>query len=291
MPNLSTYFTELSENYERLTDLNDEGCSMLLETLHETINDEMNDLVTVLNDTRKKVLRTERYADGSYIDILKKYKSFCAGGIKSFKMRHPHTPVTERTMSRITNNAAKSIENHYNLKKNEVKYIIALHNVENMKRFLSSKYYDAISLGHGKDILSTFESMLKGNAPVKRRPKDITPVKVPFKKDAKEVREHIKKWREFNRLDYYMASEKIGISATLLKMVEDGDVTHPKIAEKIQKACGLSDEETKYLMPENRRKGTPEYDPDKFKPIDDIYRKTNMIVVPTVMLDWDGYRR
>lgn len=53
-------------------------------------------------------------------------------------------------------------------------------------------------------------------------------------------------------------------SSDIIGMIENGDVTHPKIAERIGEVYGLSKEEIYELMPENRRPGSPEYDPDKY---------------------------
>lgn len=293
MPETATYLEELAKNYERLTeeDLNDEGVCMLMEAVHDSLNGEMRDLVAVLEENRRKVRSTERYAETGYMDVLKKYEELCKNGILGFKVRRPGSPVTERTRSRIANNAAKSIENHYNLKKSEVKYVITLHNIKKMKQLLSSKYYDAIALGHGKDMLSTFSSMIDGNAPVRKTVKKRRAVDISHKGDPSDVRERMRKWREANDLSYHEIAEKIGIGEQLLRMVEEGEVTHPKICKKIQKVYGLTDEETKQLMPAIHREGTPEYEPDKFKLPEDYFRKSNMVVIPTAVLDWDGYRR
>ena len=63
---------------------------------------------------------------------------------------------------------------------------------------------------------------------------------------------------------YDTISKKIGISSGLIGMVEHGDVTHPKIVEKLQNFYNLTDEEAEELLPKNRRLHDPEYDPDKY---------------------------
>lgn len=55
-----------------------------------------------------------------------------------------------------------------------------------------------------------------------------------------------------------------GVSETLIKMVENGLVTHPKLAQRIGKEYGLSKKDIYELMPENYRPG-PNYNPDKYK--------------------------
>lgn len=59
-------------------------------------------------------------------------------------------------------------------------------------------------------------------------------------------------------------ADEIGISQDLLGMVENGDVTHPNIVEKIKEAYELEDEEAELLLPINRRPNGGKYDPDQY---------------------------
>ncbi len=77
------------------------------------------------------------------------------------------------------------------------------------------------------------------------------------------AREKMKAYREKNWYSIEKMSRKSGASTVLLKMVESGHVTHPKIAEQIGKAYKLTKEDIYELMPENYRPGE-KYDPDKY---------------------------
>lgn len=78
------------------------------------------------------------------------------------------------------------------------------------------------------------------------------------------VREKMIDIRTRNGLSLTQLSKACGVSELLLGMVEGGNVTHPLIVSKIQKAYGLSDEEAEELMPENHRKSSDNYEPDKY---------------------------
>lgn len=77
------------------------------------------------------------------------------------------------------------------------------------------------------------------------------------------VQEKMKAYREKNGYSIEKMSRKSGASETLLRMLERGNVTHPKIAEQVGKAYRLSKEDIYELMPENYRPGD-RYDPEKF---------------------------
>ena len=76
--------------------------------------------------------------------------------------------------------------------------------------------------------------------------------------------EKMKAYREEKRYSIKTMSMKSGCSEMLLKMVENGAVTHPKIAEQIKKAYKLNKKDILEIIPENYRPG-PNYDPDKYK--------------------------
>lgn len=80
-----------------------------------------------------------------------------------------------------------------------------------------------------------------------------------------DPREKMFKWRQDRHITLRMLSDKSGIGEELLSMVEAGHVTHPKIAKKIQKLYGLTDEETYELMPTIHRPNHPDYNPNKYK--------------------------
>ena len=77
------------------------------------------------------------------------------------------------------------------------------------------------------------------------------------------VQEKMKAYREKNGYSIEKMSRKSGASAVLLRMLERGNVTHPKIAEQVGKAYKLSKEDIYELMPENYRPGE-KYEPDKY---------------------------
>lgn len=74
----------------------------------------------------------------------------------------------------------------------------------------------------------------------------------------------IHKRKEMGFSTKYMALYQYGISEVLLKMIENGAVTHPDIARKIQKVIGLSDLQTEELIPLHRRPHGGDYDPNRY---------------------------
>lgn len=72
------------------------------------------------------------------------------------------------------------------------------------------------------------------------------------------------KFRKDHNLPYDYISQKTGVSVHLLTMIEDGQVTHPLIVESLQKFYKLTKREAEELLPKNRRKHDPEYEPDKY---------------------------
>lgn len=79
------------------------------------------------------------------------------------------------------------------------------------------------------------------------------------------VADKMKAYRKRKRYSIKDMSILCGVSETLLKMVENGLVTHPKLAKQIGEAYKLDEAEIYQLMPENYRPGA-KYDPDKYKP-------------------------
>lgn len=80
------------------------------------------------------------------------------------------------------------------------------------------------------------------------------------------VRDKMREFRKERQLTLRIMSDRSGVSETLLGMVENGNVTHPKIVKQIQDAYQLSDLEAEELMPKNYRPRGGDYDPDRYKP-------------------------
>ena len=78
------------------------------------------------------------------------------------------------------------------------------------------------------------------------------------------TREKMIKWRVSKSLSFNDISKLIGISGKLIAMIESGEVTHPKIVEKIKNFYDFSDNDVEELLPKNRRPSDPNYDPDKY---------------------------
>lgn len=90
------------------------------------------------------------------------------------------------------------------------------------------------------------------------------------------------KYRTDHNLSYDFISQKTGVSIRLITMVEDGEVTHPLIAESLRNFYKLTKIQTEELLPKNRREHDPEYEPDKYvihvnKGVDKIMPKQTLI--------------
>lgn len=169
----------------------------------------------------------------------------------------------------------------------------------NLERYLQSDLYNAISLGRGDDVLKKFRKMV---AVAKTKKYETVSVEHTEKKktytvqykcitDPKDVREKMISWRESNDISLPKMSSKTGISQQLLRMVEGGHVTHPLIAKKIQKAYGLTDEETKYLVPKIHWEEPGLYDPERYKLPDDYVKKIPMPKEKTIIETYMKERR
>lgn len=80
----------------------------------------------------------------------------------------------------------------------------------------------------------------------------------------------MKIYRKTHDLDLKVMAKVAGVTTGLLDILESGGVTHPKLAEKVGRTYGLTPLETEELMPENHRKHSPNYDPDRYK-IEPVY--------------------
>lgn len=81
----------------------------------------------------------------------------------------------------------------------------------------------------------------------------------------------IKKVRETFQTDKQVIANMLEVSVMLMNILEEGGVTHPKLAEKIGKIYKMSNSEIEAMMPANYRKHGKKYDPDKYKDPVDIY--------------------
>lgn len=68
-------------------------------------------------------------------------------------------------------------------------------------------------------------------------------------------------YRKKTGLPISVLAKRVGVSASVISIVEKGGVTHPTFAKKIQLYYGLTDEEYLEIIPENHREG----DPNRYK--------------------------
>lgn len=81
----------------------------------------------------------------------------------------------------------------------------------------------------------------------------------------------IRKVREAFQTDKQTIANMVGVSVMLMDILEEGGVTHPKLAKKIGKIYKMSNYEIEAMMPVNYRKHGKQYDPDRYKDPVDIY--------------------
>lgn len=81
----------------------------------------------------------------------------------------------------------------------------------------------------------------------------------------------IQKVRETLQADKQTIANLLGVSVMLMDILEEGGVTHPKLARKIGKIYGMTGAEIESMMPVNYRKHGKQYDPDRYKDPVDIY--------------------
>lgn len=85
------------------------------------------------------------------------------------------------------------------------------------------------------------------------------------------VREKIVRAREEGDWTIKDAADACGISQGLMRMIEEGEVTHPIVAQRIRYLYDLTELEAEELMPECRRVHTATYEPDKYVEPDPIF--------------------
>lgn len=87
--------------------------------------------------------------------------------------------------------------------------------------------------------------------------------------EEQAVRTKIKEYREKRWFTREQFGKQVGISKYLVGMIEEGDVTHPKIAQRIAEVVGLTDLETEFLMPIIHRSHGEDYEPNRYvHPVD-----------------------
>lgn len=77
------------------------------------------------------------------------------------------------------------------------------------------------------------------------------------------VQEKMEAYRKRHGYSVRDMSWRSGASEVLLRMLEHGHVTHPKIARQVGRAYNLSTDDINELIPPNYRPGE-NYDPDKY---------------------------
>ena len=136
------------------------------------------------------------------------------------------------------------------------------------ERFFVSPYYNAISMGHGLDILIHFREECQKIRDAKNNPKLDTYKDristIDIKEKFASAREKMKFYRKASKKSFKELADLCECSEGLLRMVESGEVTHPIIASKIAEVFHLTKKEAEELVPEIHRPSSPYYEPDKF---------------------------
>lgn len=101
--------------------------------------------------------------------------------------------------------------------------------------------------------------------------------------------EKMKKWREENCITLKQMSTRSGISVSLLDLIENGGVTHPDIARRFVKAYEFPEETIEELIPRNYRKGSDEYDPDRYRRMENVDGKSIFVITHKDMTEADLY--
>ena len=103
------------------------------------------------------------------------------------------------------------------------------------------------------------------------------------------VQETMKEYRKKHGYSIEVMSRKSGASPSLLRLLERGNVTHPVIAQQVGKAYELTTDEIYMLMPAIHRPNDPNYNPGKYKPIEDQSENNTWIFVPQTMDEAEIY--
>lgn len=95
------------------------------------------------------------------------------------------------------------------------------------------------------------------------------------------AREYMIEFRRLRGVDLQTMAKVCRVSRTLLAMLESSDqeVTHPELAEYIGLKYQLTEEQIEGMKPENHRKGSPRYNPDKYRSYHDIWDKNQQKII------------
>lgn len=85
-------------------------------------------------------------------------------------------------------------------------------------------------------------------------------------------REYMIEFRKKRCLTFETMAKVCKVSKTLLSMIEASEdvVTHPNIARRIGEKYRLTEAQIEGMMPENYRPSSPEYDPNKYRALEDM---------------------
>ena len=76
---------------------------------------------------------------------------------------------------------------------------------------------------------------------------------------------------------------------SLLDLIENGGVTHPDIARRFVKAYEFPEDAVEELIPRNYREGTDDYDPDRYRRMENVDGKQDFIITHKNMTEADIY--
>lgn len=83
--------------------------------------------------------------------------------------------------------------------------------------------------------------------------------------DCADIREKMRSYMEMLCVSPESMAKFLDISEELLDgLVYEHWVTHPAIVERIRKAFAFTEDEMVIFLPKNHRKGTADYDPEKY---------------------------
>ena len=96
-------------------------------------------------------------------------------------------------------------------------------------------------------------------------------------------------WREKEGLTLKQMSLRSGISVRLLELIEGGGVTHPDIARRFVAAYEFPEEYIQQIIPKNYRKDSDEYDPDRYRRMENVDGKDMFRIYPKKLDEADIY--
>ena len=107
------------------------------------------------------------------------------------------------------------------------------------------------------------------------------------------VREKMKKYREKHYITLQKMSRKTNVTVSILRIVEEGGVTHPNFVARIKAGYKLTELEAEQLLPECRRPHSPNYDPDRYVYKPDITAENPILPPRSIINDYfsDNYSK